>query len=528
MLRPLLFGLTIIAITGCSTVDERPTVFDDESGTLIERQDRTFDRNRDIASGVIREWKYNDTRPASIVDLSIAKMPYVSGKSVIVKPDLPTVFNSTVEFNPSTATLFTDVVQLIASISGLKVHVREDVFDTGNSTTEEEVGEFGLTTQTTNNTNAMELLIGTSDFSGTLEGFLDYICSALNLDWEYLSDDDQILFSRYVTREYRVLTSPTALNFSGGIVSNGIWDEVVNSISDIVGETGAVSANPSSGLIAVTDTLDAHRRVASLLNRINSTLAQTIQLRVDMLTVRVSEEELDGLNFNLTASNGSLAGVFSGEDFISNTGSLGVSVIGETLQLAGTEVFLNRMRGLSSRTTQQTKILRTQNNQAVEYANTNTIQYLGSVEVVDQEELVDSAGASSSSEAGQLTLSELQTGLQFKAVPSITDDSNAVVMDLWLSISDLIELRDETSGGQRVQAPEFKTATYKERLVISNGGSALIAAQESLVSDDADSGIFRGALAWLGGSKSRSMEREITFLTLTPVITNTQIHRQVY
>ncbi|WP_196160936.1 hypothetical protein [Reinekea sp. G2M2-21] len=519
----LVFG----ALVGCSTVDKRPTVFDDETGSLTERQDRAFNNNRELAADVIREWKYSDTRPAGIVDLSNAKVPYVSPKSVVVDPDLPGIFETRVEFNPSTETAFDDVVEMIASISKLKVHVREDVYTLKSSdSTDETTQAEGLTPSSTNNeTSTLTLSIGTSDYEGTLEGFLDYVTSSLNLDWTYLSDEQQILFSRYVTHEYRILTSPTSLSFNGSIVANDVWSQVIDAVSSIVGETGSVTSNPSSGLVTVTDTLDVHRRVHSLLERINKTLSQTIQVRLDIVTVRVNEEELDGLNINLLASNGNVSGVFSGRDFLSNSGSLGVSIVGETLSLAGTEVVLNRMRGLSSRTTQQSKILRTQNNHAMEYADTNTIQYLGSVQ---QETNTDSAGGNSSFDAGKLSLSELEVGLELKAIPHITDDSNAVVLDLWLSISDLVALRDETSGGQRVQAPEFKTATFKERLVISNGGSALIAAQEALVSDDANRGIFSGPLAWLGGSKNRSMEREITFLTLTPVITNTQIHKQVF
>jgi hypothetical protein len=97
-----------------------------------------------------------------------------------------------------------------------------------------------------------------------------------------------------------------------------------------------------------------------------------------------------------------------------------------------------------------------------------------------------------------------------------------------MEVSQLRRLRDETSGGERVQAPEYVTRTYDERLVIPNGGVGLVAAQEIMDSSRQDQGILSGALAWLGGSKERQMTREITLIMVTPVITNSNIVEQVF
>jgi hypothetical protein len=501
-------------------------VFDDEVGTLTDRQSRTFDSNRATAMGRIRDTKYLDTSPNSIIDRSISHLPYVSPRSEVIKTTLPANFSWKIIYNPSMSVPFAEVVELIAATSGLKVHVRDEVFAITpvESDDESEISPTEVNDGT--NQDSGNLTVGTADFEGTVEQFLDYLTSALNLAWEYNADDNQILFSRYVTTDYRVMTASTGFTFEGGIAENPIWPGLVATIEGFLSEGGKVVSNASNGLITITDTKDIQRIVEKHIDRVNRTLSKTIQIRLDLLTVRVSEEQLEGLKFSLLGNNGNVAGGLAGQDLLTNSGGAFFSVIGDSLEIAGTELLFNRMRGLSSKTTQKTQILRTQNNVAVEFKDTKTIQYLGNL----QSAAVDSTDSAETqtNQTGSLTLSELETGFEFKALPHITDDSNSVVIDIWIAVSDLIRLRDETSGDQRAQAPEFTRQTYVERLVISNGSSGLVAAQESLGSSRDDSGIFGGAFAWLGGSKSRSMEREITFVSITPVITNTKIAKQVY
>jgi len=525
----MLISLAVIVTAGCTTKDHRPTVFDDESGTLAERQERVSESYRSQATDDLRNYKYLENKETPVVDNSMAHIPYVSGRSEPVRDPLPMQFSQSVDFRPRAAVPFDDIVQLISSTSGFRVHVRSDVYSAGSSEGQEAgaAAPINLTNGGGEEGGSTQLTIDGVGYRGDLEGFLNFVTSSLNLVWKYNADEREILVSRFITNDYRLMTAALTLDEAGVAGENVMWADSVSAVENFLSPGGTVNANSNFGLLTVTDTRDVQDLVSRYMRRLNQTLSRSIQLKFDSVTVRVNEDELDGLMASITGSDDNISVSLFGQDVISNSGGgAAFSVINPTAMLAGTELVGSRMRGLASAHQRRTQIVRTQNNSQVNFNDLEVTQYLG--EVSRGESTEDSTGAATSTGTTSLSLSELETGYKLRAIPHITDDNSAVVLDVWMEVSQLRRLRDETSGGERVQAPEYVTRTYDERLVIPNGGVGLVAAQEIMDSSRQDQGILSGALAWLGGSKERQMTREITLIMVTPVITNSNIVEQVF
>jgi hypothetical protein len=521
------FAVAILAVAGCSTNEHKPTVFDDESGTLAERQERVHETYREQTVDDLRGYKYLESNETPLVDNSKAHIPYVSGRSEPVRDPLPRAFSQSVDFRPRAAVPFADIVQLISSTSGYRVHVRSDVYSSGEEEAETAAPPVDLGGDSEGSGGRGAMTIDGVGYEGTLEGFLNFVTSSLNLVWSYNADEREILVSRFITKDYRLMTAALSLSDTGVAGENVMWADSVTAIGSFLSPGGSINSNDNFGLITVTDTRDVQDQVTRYVRRLNLTLARSIQLKFDSVTVRVNEDQLDGLMANITGSDGNISASLFGQEVISNSGGgAAFSVINPTALLAGTELVGSRMRGLASADQRRTQIVRTQNNHPVHFNDLEVTQYLG--QVSRPEEAEDSTGESASTGTGDLSLSELETGYKLRAIPHITDDNSAVVLDVWMEVSQLRRLRDETSGGQRVQAPEYVTRTYDERLIIPNGGVGLVAAQEIMDSSREDQGVFGGALAWLGGSKQRQMTREITLIMVTPVISNSNIVEQVF
>ena len=523
----LIPALAIISVlAGCSTQEHRPTVFDDDIGRLEDRQARVHESYRTEATDDLRNIKFLENYSTPLVDRSMSHIPYVSGRSEPVRDQLPHQFQSPVDFRPRARVPFEDIVQLISSSSGFRVHVRSDVYS-GNEGDSQDSGNepVQIIANSGNGSGASRLTIDGVSYTGNLEGFLNFVTSSLNLVWSYNSDENEILISRFITNDYRLMTTPRTIDSSGSVGANEIWQQTTTTVQNFLSPGGSISANSDLGLITVTDTRDVQDQVARYVRRLNQTLAKNIQLKFESLTVRVNEDQMDGLMARLNAGNDNVQGQLFSQELISSGGGASFSVINPSRILGGSEIVANRLRGMASADQRRTQILRTQNNHPVHFNDLEVTQYLGQISRPDVSE--DSAGSIAQS-GGSLSLSELETGYRLSVIPHISDDMSNVVLDVWLEQSQLRRLRDESSGGERVQAPEYVTRTYNERLVVPNGSTGVVAAQEIMLSSRDDQGVLTGALSWLGGMKQRQMTREITLILVTPVINSSNIVEQVF
>lgn len=84
-----------------------------------------------------------------------------------------------------------------------------------------------------------------------------------------------------------------------------------------------------------------------------------------------------------------------------------------------------------------------------------------------------------------------------------------------LGITDLVQLRDFTSGGSTVQLPEIDSSGFLQNAVLQSGETLVLAGFERKSASDTQSGAGHPGNWLLGGGESFEQGREIRVLLIT-------------
>src|SRR5690606_11380450 len=107
----------------------------------------------------------------------------------------------------------------------------------------------------------------------------------------------------------------------------------------------------------------------------------------------------------------------------------------------------------------------------------------------------------------------IDIGLSMNILPRVIEQDR-IMLRIALGITDLVQLREFTSGGSSVQLPEVDSTGFLQNAVLNSGETLVLAGFEKKSADDRQDGIGRPENWLLGGGESFGQGREIRVLMI--------------
>lgn len=453
--------------------------------------------------------------------LKESKLPILSSRTVAVRRRLPDVFANEYFYNPQGERRLIDVVKALSSDTGLVITARDDVYNptaTKISSTDSngqiDAAAVSLANDVRTETNLqvadrVKLPAG-SRYSGSVEGFLDYVSSILNVSWQYLHDEDRVLFTRYIERSYQLQVPPKS-NAEGG--DTNIWKDTQETIEGLLSQGGSVKVNQEAGLISVVDTRDVQQMVAEHITKVNKSLARSVTFQVEVLSVSLTDSDNAGFDFSFI-HEGNRDKIDLNGGGVSIPGSVGLVASVTSGPFNGSKLIQQNLATKGEVTTSLSRVVRTMNNQAA------TVNQIRVIPVISSYTPPTTNGGVTT--PGGVATTDIEVGFKMKITPAIMSNGQNIVVALDLETSGIDEIIDIPIGdeGQLVQSARRTTRTYAHSFPASNADTIVISGFYDRSNEFTQKAASTSWLSWLFGSKNDSANRTYYVVLLTPDISN--------
>lgn len=542
-------------------------------GSIQRQVDNQYDANSAIVTNrskdVITE---NVTSNVSTVQRS--KGAWLGGRALPLQADttLPEIFRQPAKLRfPGRHNLAT-IAERITKVTGIPVSVKPDVFLSQSAFVTG--GAAGAATAPTNGTPlpplpvpASSLSAGVSstavsntasdfemNYEGTLAGYLDLLCARAGISWEYR--EGVISLHRLVTRVFTLKAIPGDAGFNSSIgksadskagagqTSSGfnsastvkmeskfsVWDSLGDAIKSMLSPAGRVAMSQATGNITVTDTRDVIDQVARLVDKENANITRQVSMRVEVLSVRLNNASQYGIDWDIVfnqLSNAYQVRMSSPASLVSAaTGNLGFSILAPTTpgtgtttqqRFGGSQAFFSALNNYGRVSVVTTANAVTLNRQPVPVAITNQTAYLAETTPAPAGAL-GTTGGTPGLKPGVVT-----TGFLLNLLPTVLD-SNSILLQFSLGISDLVRLKNSTSGigasQSSIETPEVSSTEFLQRVAIRPGETLVLAGYERAVGQYDRRTLSEGAPVGVGGSFNGANNREAVVILVTPVLSD--------
>lgn len=390
-----------------------------------------------------------------------------------------------------------------------------------------------------------------TDFDGPLKDYLNTICAALNINWEF-EPSKGFYFYRYVTKVLEVKlhagdnSSSTnvmkgsqantgarstgggsggasegtgSFNSSSSVRSNAFyapWLSLENAIKAVLTPAGKIAVDISSNSIIVRDSRDAVEEAEKIVARANEVHNRLITLRLRILRVAYDDTSAASANFqavynrvanglpdyrlNLT-SPGTLVG--------SDAGGLGYAVLNSNSRWNGTDGLLQALNQLGTIVSDETETYPVMNRRTIPVTSFDTDTYLA-------ETTPATGGTLTGGGVPGLKPGTLTTGFFLQMTPTAYDDGT-VWIDMALDQSEKRGPFGTTSTGsgdtfQQIQLPNTHVETKSPTVAVKAGETLmLVNVNRDSVSHSRRSGVF-------GASGSGERRRQMQVILVTPFV----------
>ncbi len=393
------------------------------------------------------------------------------------------------------------------------------------------------------------------NYEGAVSGFLDLLSARAGISWEYR--EGVISLHRLVTKIFTLKAIPGDSTFKSSIGKQGqtqagavgstnatqssagynsqtniemnskfsLWESVEDAIKSVISPAGKYAISQASGTITVTDTRDVVDQVAKIVEHENAANTRQIAMRVEVLSVKLNNGQEFGVDWDLVFNQVSnlvpwTLRFSSPASLVSNNASnLGVSILAPTngamsasqARWGGSKAFFKALSSFGRVSVVTTANAMTLNRQPVPVAITNQTTYLAKVTPAPAG-ASGSAGGTPGLEPGTVT-----TGFLLNLLPTVLD-SNSILLQFGLGISDLTALVDVPSGDQKIQAPEISSTDFLQKVAIRPGETLVLSGYERSTGQYDKRTLTSGAPIGLGGSLNGASNREAVVILVTPVL----------
>jgi type IVB pilus formation R64 PilN family outer membrane protein len=383
-------------------------------------------------------------------------------------------------------------------------------------------------------------------FQGNLADYLNTICAAAGLSWEY--QDGELYFYRLVTRTFLVELGPRTIDItdttsgggqatlsagsgSGGASSTSSstasfatkYDPLTDfakAVRGLLSPWGQLAPNPATGSFVVTDTRSVMDRVAAFIGSENAKLQTRIDVEIRTVSLTLNDGAQIGADFSLiynalnaagTGSNGRVvfappANVATAST-LANPGGLTGSILSPTNRWNGSSVSVQALNTYGKIVSDRTHTVPGRNRVPAQYQEVTDVTYLAAT--------TPATGGGTSGGVGVpgLTPGMVSVGTFLTVTPSVSDNGT-VTVSLSATGSSLVEIKTEQTGSgetaQKLTLPTITRTKTGTDFVIPKGGSAVA------ISSAGDQWNSSRNTGLSGASASGTHNQVITIMIVTP------------
>jgi type IVB pilus formation R64 PilN family outer membrane protein len=379
--------------------------------------------------------------------------------------------------------------------------------------------------------DGLEVTGGRTVWQGKLSNLLDQIADRFDAEWHYT--DKTIHLSQQVVRTFMLHALAGSTDVGGSVkTSSGgsggdsglpqqsvdstsklaLWDEIQKSIETITQGKARASFSPATGTITVAGYPSAVNATEEYLKLQNRLRLRRVGIEAKILTVKLDKKYDHNLDVDVV-----IADAFNNQGIIFST-ARGADAATRAVT-AG--VVRNIPATLGTRDTTQALV-----NALSAISTQVAVEYSGNlVTLSDQPAPLQVATkrayvARASSNAGQTTTSAslepgtIDIGLSMNLLPRVIEEDR-VMLRIALGITDLVQLREFSSGGSTVQLPEVDTTGFLQNAVLQSGETLVLAGFEKKNGSYNRNGVGNPNFFALGGGETFEKAREIRVLLLT-------------
>ena len=376
-----------------------------------------------------------------------------------------------------------------------------------------------------------------------LSQILDLVATRLGILWKYDDSTGSIRLYRLVTKSWAtpfssansayttILDGGTSSSSNANAVSakssaapistKGSELNELNAIRDsvdtVMTRSGAISANPATGTITLTDTSEAVDAADEMIRREIKILSRMVILRVQTIQVTSNDSGESGINLsaaiakamkNLPDLSLSLSGPASLTS--ASAGALGVNVLSGAA--SGSQVVMKALSEVGDVQTSTEIPLSTRNRHAIYYNVRNVFSYVSAT---------TPAAATTGGTGGTpgITTAQDSVGLKLVMYPNVISKDN-VMLTMALDQSILQSLNTFSSGSganlQSVQLPNVNGEGSSQEVPIRNGETIVLTGFDR-VANQYDKRTLGDKIPVIAGGSVRASQTRATTIVLVSV-----------
>lgn len=378
-------------------------------------------------------------------------------------------------------------------------------------------------------------------YTGDLKGFLDRVAAMEGVYWHYRNGS--ITIFRTETRTWTIPSLPNASSSKGSISTMGgsssggssssgagsgaadsassgtsggssggtsggstsmttsasvdYWGALQKTAQAIAGPGVQIVADKSFGTLSATGTPPELDRLGEWVTEMSSMLRKQVAIEVHVYNVQITREDNYGLNLALQFNKGGLSRGNSpalsitgaGAPSITSTSSpvtFGASIINGSMQ--GSSVAVQALSTLGNVSQVVSRSGVTLNGQMLALQAARVQNYLAS----SQTTLTSTVGASTALQPGSVTI-----GFTGTFLPKVVD--GRIMIDLNMTLSDLLGITSATSGGSTIQLPDVQSTTFEQSVALKPGQTLVLTGYRQHTAAVTNNGIGSPDFAALGG-----------------------------
>lgn len=387
--------------------------------------------------------------------------------------------------------------------------------------------------------DGVEVAGGRIVWQGSLNDFLNQIIDFFDAEWEYV---ESILYiHQEVTKTFMLHALADEIDFVGDIANEGddtgvvpqvsissnatlsIWEEMQETIDNIINERGRVSYSPSTGTISVSALPSIVKSIEQYLKKQNNMRLRRVAVAVKVLNIDFDEQETVGVDLNgvltdlfrdtpfqfSSIGGGLAAGILSPVAFLDpNPGVPEDLNIGGPVDVNGNAIARDDVAALLVANREENDGI-----ERISIANSGAIVTLSDIPAPLQvgqtrafAERVSAADGGVSIEPGSVS-----SGLTMSVLPRVIEEDR-ILLRLAIGLTNLIDIDTFASGGSSVQLPIVDTTGFLQNAVLSEGETLVLAGFERDRTSSSETGNPGGLLT--GGERVLSDSRVATILLI--------------
>ncbi|WP_297915029.1 pilus assembly protein PilN [Thiomonas sp.] len=387
-------------------------------------------------------------------------------------------------------------------------------------------------------------------YTGSLQGFLDVLAARFGMWWRYGLDG--VHFFRTETKTWTLPELPKVASSTGGISTGGSmgggaggstggaspggapstttgassssgsgstsmsgtlsvddWSGLQKAAAAVAGTGATVNVDKSLGILTVTATPPQLERVSGWAKSLTADMQKQVVVDVHVYNVQTTHEDNYGVGLNLAYKNA------SGHTGISVTGAQAPSVVGgQTPFSFGANILSGPLTG-SSLAVQALSTLGdvsqvvsrsgvTSNGQMLALQAAKQVNYLaGSTSL-----LTSTSGSSTTLQSGTVTV-----GFTASFLPKVVN--SRILLDVNMTLSDLLGIQTIASGGSSLQLPSIAQTTFQQVVSLKSGQTLVLTGYRQRGASVTNNGVGSPDMPLLGGGVDASNSDSILAVVIS-------------